>query len=144
MRGLLDVSVLIVLFDPDHVFHNRVHSWWAAASNKGWASCPLTENGMIRIMSTRSYSQKTAFTSIDIVSRLQQFVTNTDHEFWPDDISLRNATIFPDNRSYSSHTLTDIYLLGLAVQHAGRLVTMDAHISVACVRGANAQTICVI
>jgi hypothetical protein len=65
-------------------------------------------------------------------------------EFWPDDISLRNATIFPDNRSYSSHTLTDIYLLGLAVQHAGRLVTMDAHISVACVRGANAQTICVI
>ena len=50
MRALLDVNLLIALLDPDQVFHERAHDWWEANRSAGWASCPLTENGVVRIM----------------------------------------------------------------------------------------------
>lgn len=144
MRGLLDVNVLIALFDSDHAFHNRVHSWWATAAGDGWASCPITENGMVRIMSNRAYSKKTTFVAVELICRLKQFVANTDHEFWAADVSLPDETVFPGDRFYSNQTLTDIYLLGLAVRHAGRLITLDEQIPTGCVRGATARSLCVI
>lgn len=51
MRALLDVKVLIALHDSDHVHHDRASRWLKTHIELGWASCPLTQNGCLRIMS---------------------------------------------------------------------------------------------
>jgi len=142
VRALLDVNVMIALLDPDHAFHERAHAWWAANRKRGWASCPLTENGVVRIMSRPGYSQTAHFASGDLISRLRQLVAQSDHEFWPDKISLRDEKIFDTERIHSSRPLTDIYLLALAVVHHGRLVTFDHGIPLSGVRKATDLNLC--
>ena len=144
MRALLDVNVVIALLDPDHAFHERAHDWWTAQIKLGWASCPVTENGVVRIMSNPGYSQKTRFAPGDLISRLQKFAEQTNHEFWPDDISLRDATVFATERIHSSRQLTDLYLLALAVKRGGRLATFDKGIPVSAARSAKMENLCVI
>src|SRR5436190_3551254 len=83
VRSILDVNVIIALLDPDHAFHEQAHEWWAANEKSGWASCPITENGVVRIMSNPSYSGKTRFAPKDLIAQFQTFVRGTNHEFWP-------------------------------------------------------------
>jgi uncharacterized protein len=85
-RALLDVHVIIALLDPDHAFHERVHDWWARNATSGWSSCPITENGAVRIMSNPAHSAGARFTPGDLISRIRTFARETNHEFWPDDI----------------------------------------------------------
>ena len=139
MRALLDVNVLIALLDPDHTFHDRAHAWWEANRDAGWASCPLTENGVARIMSHPNYSRQLRLTPENLVSRIARFVAQTDHEFWPDDVSLRDDRVFDHARLHSSRLLTDICLLALAVKHGGRLVTFDGDTPLVSVRSATAD-----
>ena len=127
MRHLLDINVLIALMDSDHAFHGRAHAWWAEKA-RPWASCPLTENGLLRIMTSPHYSKNTRFTLADLAARLGFFVSSTDHAFWPDSLSLRDGCHFSFAASISSQHLTDIYLLALAVANQARLVTFDQHI----------------
>ena len=54
LASLLDVNVLVALFDPDHVHHEAAHVWFAATRGAGWATCPLTENGVVRVLSNPS------------------------------------------------------------------------------------------
>ena len=136
MRALLDINVLIALLDPDHVFHDRAHGWWKRQSKNGWASCPLTENGVVRIMSNPAYSRVTKFRPGDLIERLDLFVSQSDHEFWPDDLSLRHKTAFVRDCLHSSRAITDIYLLALAVKHQGTLATFDQAIPISAVPGA--------
>src|SRR6185437_2219934 len=110
MRALLDVNVVIALLDPDHAFHERAHDWWLKNAKSGWASCPIVENGVVRIMSNSAYSSKVRFTSADLISRLEQFAAQTNHEFWLDDVSLRDGKVFATERMHSSRQLTDLYL----------------------------------
>ena len=144
MRALLDVNVIIALLDPDHAFHERAHAWWSANGKSGWASCPLTENGVVRIMSHPGYSQQVRFAPGDLIGRLRQFVRHSNHEFWPDDISFRDETGFVTERLHSSRQLTDLYLLGLAVKHQSRLATFDQGIPLSAVRNAGAANLCVL
>lgn len=144
MRALLDVNVVIALLDPDHAFHERAHDWWAANAKRGWASCPITENGVIRIMSNPGYSQSARFTPSDLIMRLKKFASQTNHEFWPDNISLRDETIFTLERIHNSRQLTDLYLLALAVKHGGRIATFDQGISISTVRLAKTSHLCVV
>lgn len=141
MRALLDVNVLIALMDPEHAFHGRSHSWWKSNGKHGWASCPLTENGMVRIMSTSAYSRKGQFSPENVIQLLEQFADNTDHEFWPDDVSLRDKTVFAENRLHSPRMVTDVYLLALAAKHQGCLATFDQGIVLSAVRGATAENL---
>ncbi len=144
MRALLDVNVVIALLDPDHAFHERAHDWWAAQTKSGWASCPIVENGVVRIMSHPGYSQGARFTPGDLISRLQTFATQTNHEFWPDDVSLRDEKFFTATRIHSSRQLTDLYLLALASKNDGRLATFDKGIPISAVCVARAGNLCVI
>jgi hypothetical protein len=144
MSALLDISVVIALLDPDHAFHERAHAWWAAQAKSGWASCPIVENGVVRIMSHPGYSQEARFTPGDLISRLQTFATQTNHEFWPDDVSLRDGTLFMAERIHSFRQLPDLYLLALATKHAGSLATFDQTIPISAVCGAKVESLCVI
>lgn len=135
---------MIALFDADHVFHSRAHDWWSANAGPGWASCPLTENGLVRIMSHPGYSKKVRLSPGDLISRLARFAAATDHVLWPDDVTLRDQSVFNARRLHSSRQVTDIYLTGLASRHGGRLATFDDTVDIAAVPNANPQTVCVI
>ncbi len=86
MRALLDINLLIALLDPDHAFHERAHAWWGANSRHGWASCPLTENGVVRIMSNPNYSRRLLLSPQDLIHRLKEF---GDDRFLFDYVSIR-------------------------------------------------------
>ena len=144
MRSILDVNVIIALLDPDHAFHERAHEWWAANEKSGWASCPITENGVVRIMSNPSYSGKTRFAPKDLIAQFQTFVRGTNHEFWPDDVSLRDGKIFDAERIHGSRQVTDLYLLALASKHNARLATFDTTIPLSAVLTAKPANLAVI
>jgi uncharacterized protein len=134
MRALLDVNVLIALLDADHSLHARATQWFASHAREGWASCPITQNGCVRVMSHPGYPH--ALPVRTVVERLAEASAGAFHEFWPDDISLLDARVADSGRIHGPRQITDVYLLALAVRHAGRFVTFDASISLDAVRGA--------
>ena len=144
MRALLDVNFLIALLDADHVFHQRAHVWWAANADSGWASCPLTENGVVRIMCNRGYSQRIHLVPSELIRLLDSFAANTDHEFWPDELSLRDKSHFIAERIHVSRQVTDIYLLGLAASRGARLVSFDESIPLSAVAAAKSRNLVVV
>ena len=141
MRGLLDTNFLIALFDENHVFHARAHSWWNENSERGWASCPLTENGVVRIMSAPSYRTQKRVTPGSIIAMFRQFADQSNHQFWADAISLREETVFNTEHVHSARQLTDIYLLALAQKNRGRLVTFDSKIPMSAVLHATSSNL---
>lgn len=144
MRALLDVNVLIALLDASHAHHERAHGWFGAEQALGWASCPLTENGVVRIMSHPHYSQIIRRTAIEVIADLRSAIERTDHRFWPDDLSFRDGRFFWPERIQGPKQITDIYLLALAVKNGGRLATFDARISLDAVVGATPAHLAVI
>jgi uncharacterized protein len=134
VRALLDVNVLIALLDSDHASHDSAMSWFAKHAREGWASCPITQNGCIRIMSNPGYPNPLPVQAV--IERLAEACQEDIHEFWPDEVSLLNPDVVDSTRIHGPRQLTDIYLLALAVQHEGRFVTFDTGIPLAAVRKA--------
>lgn len=126
-RALLDVNVLIALLDADHTLHARAIAWFADEGAKGWASCPITQNGCVRIMSHPGYPN--ALPTRAVMERLSEAIGGDRHEFWPDDLSLLDPAVADVSRIHGPRQLTDLYLLALAVRHDSRLVTFDASIA---------------
>ena len=133
--ALLDVSVLVPLFKVGHTHHQAAHDWLAENIEFGWASCPITENGVIRILANPFRAEPSVRLN-DLVQRLKTFCGAGHHQFWPDSISIADESLFNAPALRGHQQLTDVYLLGLAVQHAGRLVTFDQRVPLAAVKGA--------
>ena len=144
MRALFDVNVIIALLDPDHVFHERAHQWWDENRENGWASSPVTENGVVRVMSNPNYSRNIRFTPQDLIVRLLGFAQQSNHEFWADNISIRDQKIFSPDRIHGSRQLTDIYLLALAVSRSARLATFDQGVPISAAAGAKPADLCIV
>jgi toxin-antitoxin system PIN domain toxin len=142
MRALFDVNLLAALFDEDHIHHLRAQRWWAANNQHGWASCPLTENGYIRVISQPAYPSNVSVAFAHEL--LARQIAGTDHAFWPDDVSLLDESRFDRSRVLGPKQLTDVYLLGLAVKNGGRLATFDDAVPVTAVRGADASHLAVL
>ena len=141
--ALLDVNVLVALFDPDHVHHEVAHEWFAGTGRAGWATCPLTEAGFLRVLSNPAYGG-TVIRASDLAGRLRRFCGSGGHVFWPDEVSLLDESVFDLSRSAGHRQLTDIYLLGLAHARGGCLATLDRAIPIRAVRGATAASLAVI
>lgn len=142
MRALLDVNVLIALLDAGHVHHATASVWLYANVEKGWASCPLTQNGCLRILSTEAYPRRQPVAAV--AARLLEATQTPYHEFWPDEISVLDVNRFAQERWLNSRQITDAYLLGLAVQRDGSFVTLDRNVDLGLVRGAAARHLTVI
>jgi toxin-antitoxin system PIN domain toxin len=124
---LLDVNVLIALIDPAHVQHDQAHDWFTRRGQKAFATCPITENGLLRIVGHPRYPN-TPGTPSAVAELLKTLRTLPGHHFWPDDISLVDAN-FVNTTLLSSHSqTTDTYLLALAKAHNGRLASMDSRL----------------
>jgi toxin-antitoxin system PIN domain toxin len=123
-RYLLDVNVLIALIDPAHVQHDRAHDWFAATGIHGWATCPLTENGVLRIVGHARYpnSPGTPAAVAEIMAILRGL---GGHEFWPDDVTLFDRQLVDTARLLDSAQVTDTYLLALACAHGAKFATFD-------------------
>jgi toxin-antitoxin system PIN domain toxin len=142
VRALLDVNVLIALLDSDHASHDSAIDWFAKQAREGWASCPITQNGCIRIMSNPGYPNP--FPVEAVVQRLAEACHQNIHEFWPDAVSVLDSNVVDATRIHGPRQLTDIYLLALAVEHDGRLVTFDSGIPLAAVRKATKQNLLIL
>ena len=142
MVTLLDVNVLIALIDPAHKFHRTAKAWALANALTGWASCPLTQNGCIRIISQSSYQRPAPLQQA--LQTLHDLCQSPGHQFWPDDISLLDAATFDHSKIHGHRQLTDIYLLALAVKHQGCFVTFDGAIALSAVKGAKKQHLVVL
>lgn len=137
MRALLDVNVLIALLDGGHAMHRSATDWLARESSKGWASCPLTQNGVVRIMSQPSYP--TPRPAALVAERLALACSASEHVFWAADVSLLAVGLIDWQRLLGHRQVTDAYLLALAVRQQGRLVTFDQRIKVEVVLGAKPE-----
>ena len=137
MRALLDVNVLIALLDAGHVHHAAATQWLEAHIAQGWASCPLTQNGCVRVMSSESYPHPQPVA--EVAARLREATQTPLHEFWPDAMSVLDHNLFDQGRWLSSRQVTDAYLLALAVQRGGTFVTLDRNVDRALVRSAEAR-----
>ena len=141
--ALLDVNVLIALFDPDHVHHGLAHDWFADNRTHGWATCPLTENGFVRVLANPAYWHRD-----DSIGRTRIQAANVLRQWTPFilarcRLASQRDHVRPGGRR-GHRQLTDVYLLGLATQQAGRLVTFDRTIPIAAVVGADASVLTVV
>ncbi|MBM3266040.1 MAG: PIN domain-containing protein [Candidatus Sericytochromatia bacterium] len=134
MRALLDINVLLALFDTGHQSHGRAREWLEQHIEEGWASCPITQNGFVRIASLPAFPNHVS--PAEAVDRLAEATRSGYHEFWPDDLSILDAAVADRTRIHGAKQITDVYLLALAVQHGGCFVTFEDRIPRSAVRGA--------
>ena len=142
-RALLDVNVWIALLDDAHQFSEEANAFIESPEAR-IATCPLVENGVIRIMAMPSYSRGGGLPMSLVRQRLQQACAGLDHTFWPDDVSLRDDTLVDFSRVQGHQQVTDLYLLALAVRNGGRLVTFDRTVALSSVRGATPEHLLVL
>ncbi len=133
-RALLDVNVLLALLDTDHVDHPRARAWLTSEIVHGWASCAVTQNGFVRIVSQPRYPSPVPIA--ETVRRLRRATQSEYHEFWPCDLSLLDQEVIDPTRLHGPRQVTDAYLLALATSKRGRLVTFERSLPLDAVRGA--------
>ncbi len=121
---LLDVNVLVALAWPAHQSHGAVQRWFERNSHHGWATCPFTQAGFVRVLSNPAFSRD-AVAPEEAVRVLGANLKHRFHRFWPDGISYVEAAGSLGHRVRGHRQVTDAYLLGLAIHHRGRLATMD-------------------
>jgi len=142
MRALLDVNVIIALLDSGHVMHRAASLWLAKHQEQGWATTPITENGVVRIMSQPAYPNHRP--AAQVAERLAEACEHASHQFWPEAVSLLKPGLIDWHRLLGPRQITDCYLLALAVAQGGRLVSFDQRITVDLVRGARDQHVSLI
>ena len=141
MRSLLDVNVLIALLDAEHIHHDAARDWMRENIRHGWATCPITQNGCLRIMAQPGYPNRIPCALV--AERLRDATATDHHRFWSDNASLLDARTVDWGRIIGPRQVTDVYLLALAVEHQGRFVTFDARIAPDMVHGGN-ERLCLI
>ena len=135
--ALLDVNVLIALIDPRHVHHQPAHAWFQAHGGDGWASCPLTQSALLRILGNPRYPNSPG-SPVVLMPLLQELLAHPAHVFWPDSLSWNAADLFLADALLHHGQITDAYLLALAVHHEGLLISFDQRLSLRSVRGGEA------
>jgi uncharacterized protein len=142
VRALFDVNMLLALFDPGHIHHGGAQAWWRSYRLEGWATCPLTQNGFVRIISKPGYQRSIALSTA--IALLTAQISQSDHEFWPDNVSITDDKLFDRGHILGPNQITDVYLLALAVKNGGRLVTFDRGVPLKAARGAEARHLAVL
>ena len=121
------MNVLVALAWPCHVHHREAHAWFAANRSAGWATCPLTECGFVRVSSNPKIIPE-AVTPLEALALLKEMVSVEHHVFWQDDIPLHREPV-PTELLVGHRQVTDAYLLGLSIRHKGKLVTLDRSVA---------------
>jgi len=134
MTYLLDVNVLVALLDQEHIFHESAQSWFMTEGGDAWATCPITENGLIRILGRATYPEGPG-TPAAAAGLLKGMRRLAGHSFWPDEFSLFSHPSIRLSAIATAAQVTDTYLLALAVHRGGKLATFDRRLSPAAIAG---------
>lgn len=134
MTFLLDVNVLIALIDPAHVGHDAAHAWFEYEGGGDWATCPITQNGVIRIVGHPRYPN-TPGSPAEAAEIARRLCALDGHRYWPDDVDVFGSDLIDTSEIRTPNQVTDTYLLALAAAHGGKLATFDRKLSVRAVRG---------
>lgn len=136
------MNALIALVDSDHVGHKAMQRWFLAHHSLGWATCPLTENGMVRVLSQPTYpsGQRTPAEVVGILEALKAAFEKS-YQFWPDNLSIVDESVFQSMLIAGPRQVTDVYLLGLAARRAGTLVSFDRMLAWQAVKGGSEKLI---
>jgi len=128
MTFLLDVNILLILHDPHHQHYKPVSRWFAQPSSRPFATCPITESGMVRLL-LQGVTGLDPFDMQDAREALQRLVQLPNHVYWPDAPSYLEAASALFARMQGHRQTTDAYLLGLAIHNKGKLATLDRGIA---------------
>jgi toxin-antitoxin system PIN domain toxin len=121
---LLDVNILIALAWPIQEHHKIATDWFMAPSQNGWATCPMTQCGFVRISSNPKFIPS-AVSPFEAVSLLQEMMNHKNHVFWPDTLSVADTKYFGRFNITGHRQITDAHLLELTIRNGGKLATMD-------------------
>ena len=124
MTALPDVNTLVALAWPNHVHHGAARAWFADARRSGWATCPVTQAGFVRVSSNRRVTPD-ARTPAEVVRLLTALVAVGEHTFWPDDVDWTRPDGPATTRLGGYRQVTDAHLVALAAGAGGQLVTFD-------------------
>ncbi|MFT4289032.1 TA system VapC family ribonuclease toxin [Nocardioides sp.] len=138
----MDVNVLLALLDVDHVQHAAARAWLLENEAAGWASCALTENGFVRIISQSGYTNPVPIRVA--IERLVSAKATDHHRFWESGISLADKSLVDPKQVLAPSQVTDLYLLALAVRHGGRFATFDRQVPLGAVVGATPEHLVVL
>lgn len=141
-RALLDINVLIALLDQGHVLHAAAAGWLARELDHGWATCPITENGLVRTMAQLAYPNPQLVALVD--ARLAEACCHPSHGFLSEPISLLQDGLIRWERLLGPRAITDAYLLALAVHHGARFTSFDQRIAIDVVPTAEKSHLCII
>jgi len=130
---LLDVNVLIALIDPAHVAHDDAHAWFAQIGYRSWATCPITENGVLRILGNPKYPNSPGSPAV-VAGIIQQLCALPGHCFWAENFSLAGSDEIDPGRILTSAQVTDTYLLAMAKLRGCQLATFDRRLSASAVK----------
>jgi toxin-antitoxin system PIN domain toxin len=122
---LLDVNVVIALIDPLHVHHDRAHRWFASRGDQPWHTCPLVQNGAVRVVSHPNYPNVQP--APVVLTSLASLAAQDGHVFLADSVSLLDGSVHTE-RLLASSQVTDTYLLHLAASNDALLATFDTRI----------------
>lgn len=128
MIALLDTNVLVALAWPNHVHHTEAHDFFADQQADGWATCPITQSGFVRVSSNPRILTD-ARSPQEAILLLEEILRQPGHTFWPDDISITDPTLIARDRLSGHRQVPDAHLLALAIRHKGRLASFDRGLS---------------
>lgn len=128
MTTLLDTNVLIALAWPNHIHHARATAWFTRHHRAGWATCPPTESGFVRISSNPAIVDE-ARTPAEAIELLRKLTDIGGHRFWSDDVSLAGSDLIAPGKILGHRQVTDAHLVAIALRHRGRLATFDRRIA---------------
>ncbi|MES1242044.1 MAG: TA system VapC family ribonuclease toxin [Acidobacteriota bacterium] len=136
MTALLDVNLLVALAWPNHVHHASALTWFRRNQAAGWATCPLTQSGFVRVSSNPACVSE-AKSPQEAIQLLRRIVALPHHVFWGDDISFASSEFLDSVHLVGYRQVTDAHLLALAQNRGGRLATLDGRIRGLVPRGHN-------
>jgi toxin-antitoxin system PIN domain toxin len=126
--GLPDVNVLVALAWPNHVHHERARAWFEENHQRGWATCPVTESGFVRVSSNRKVVPE-ARRPGEAILLLREMTSLRGHVFWADDTSIARSRWVAAERLVGHGQVTDAHLVALCLERKGRLVTFDGGVA---------------
>jgi toxin-antitoxin system PIN domain toxin len=142
VRSLLDVNVVVALLDRDHIHHHLTRAWLEREIRHGWASCAITQNGVVRVMSQPRYPN--AVTTAEAADLVASATRDAHHVYWHCDVSLVDGQVVDRSYLHGPRQVTDVYLLALATSKGGRFVTFDDAVPIDAVPAAHADHLVVL
>ena len=143
MSALLDVNFLVALAWPNHIHHEVAVAWFENNHERGWATCPPTQSGFVRVSSNQKIIAE-ARSPREAIALLRQLTGLESHEFWADKIAIASSEYVDAVRIVGYRQVTDAHLLALARDNGGKLVTFDRGIGNVCSEEIAAESLIVL